>query len=200
MFSIRQCKSDDDFASAAELAAELAAWDIAETQKLGISAEEVAEFYYPVEREFPEVTLLASAGSTPAACIGYREMSSRICEIKRLYVRPAFRGTGLGAKMIASVAEKAAAAGYSRMCLETTRFMKGALRLYKEAGFVRCEAYYSIPERFRDISIFMKKEIGRPRPDDHPRRARAGMHGSKSDTPNHISTAEYVQEPDGPVE
>ena len=159
MFTIKQCESGEDFASAAELAAELAAWDIAETQKLGISADEVAQFYYPEGSELPAMTLLASAGSTPAACIGYREMSPGMCEVKRLYVRPTFRGTGLGAMMIASLAEKAAAAGYSRMCLETTRFMKGALRLYEEAGFVPCEAYYAIPQVFRDTSIFMKKEI-----------------------------------------
>ena len=162
MFTIKQCESNADCASAAELAAELATWDIAETQKLGISADEVAQFYYPTGSGLPEVTLLASAGSTPAACIGYREMSPGICELKRLYVRPTFRGAGLGAMMILSLAEKAAAAGYSRMCLETARFMKGAMRLYEDAGFVPCEAYYAIPETFRDISVFMRKEIGAP--------------------------------------
>ena len=162
MLTIKQCESAEDFASAAELAAELAAWDIDETQKLGISADEVAQFYYPVGSELPGMTLLALAGSTPAACIGYREMSPGICELKRLFVRPMFRGTGLGAMMISSLAEKAAAAGYSRICLETTRFMKGATRLYEQAGFVPCEPYYAIPEVFRNISVFMKKEIGAP--------------------------------------
>jgi GNAT superfamily N-acetyltransferase len=159
MFTIKHCESDEDFASAAELAAELAAWDIAETHKLGISADDVAQFYYPEGSELPEITLLASAGSTPAACIGYREISPGICELKRLYVRPAFRGTGLGAMMISSLVEKAAAVGYSQMCLETTCFMKGAMRLYEDAGFVPCEAYYAIPDTFRNVSVFMRKEI-----------------------------------------
>lgn len=162
MFTIKQCESDEDFANAAELAAELAAWDIAETQKLGISADEVAQFYYPEGSELPAMTLLASAGSTSAACIGYREMSPGMCEVKRLYVRPAFRGTGLGAMMISSLVEKAAAGGYSQVCLETTCFMKGAMRLYEDAGFVPCEAYYAIPDTFRNVSVFMRKEIVAP--------------------------------------
>lgn len=161
MFTIKQCDSDEDHASAAQLAAELAAWDIAETQKLGVSADEVAQFYYPAGAA-SMMTLLASAGSVPAGCIAYREMTPRKCELKRLYVRPSFRGTGLGEMMISSLAAKAAARGYSRMYLETTRFMKEAIHLYEKAGFVPCEAYYEIPEAFRNISIFMSKEMGAP--------------------------------------
>jgi len=159
MFTIKQCESDEDFANAGQLAAELADWDIAETQKLGISTGEVAKFYYP-EGPALQLMLLATAGSTPAACIGYRELSPRICELKRFYVRPTFRGRGLGALIVSSLAEEAAASGYSQMCLETTCFMKGATRLYEQAGFVQCEPYYAIPDIFRDISIFMKKDIG----------------------------------------
>ena len=143
MFIIRQCESDEDRASAAELAAELAAWDIAETQKLGIGADEVAQFYYPAKGELPGsasaapgMMLLALAGSAPAGCIGYRELGPDTCELKRLYVRPAFRGTGLGTMMVSALVERAALAGYSRLCLETARFMTGAMRLYAEAGFV----------------------------------------------------------------
>jgi GNAT superfamily N-acetyltransferase len=167
MFIIRQCDTEDDYASARELAAELAAWDIAQTQKLGITADEVAQFYYPTDGELPSsadaapgAMLLARAASIPAACVGYRELDSHSCELKRLYVRPAFRGAGLGKMMISSLVERATRAGYSRMFLETTHFMNGAIRLYEEAGFVPCDAYYAIPDTFRDISIFMKKDLG----------------------------------------
>lgn len=159
MFVIRQCDSEEDYAIARELAAELTAWDISETQKLGIAADEVLQFYYPPGAA-SEMTLVATDGSTPAACIGYREINPRICELKRLYVRPAFRGSGLGARMISSLTERATAQGYSGICLETTRFMQAAIRLYEEAGFVRCEPYYTTPEVFRDISVFMRKQIG----------------------------------------
>lgn len=159
MFTIRPCESDEDFASAAGLAAELAAWDMAETQRLGICADDVASFYYPADATL-RLTLLASAGSTPAACISDRELSPGICELKRLYVRPMFRGRCLGALMIAALVEQAVASRYSRICLETTRFMKAATRLYEDAGFVRCEPYYAVPAEFRDLSIFMQKDIG----------------------------------------
>jgi GNAT superfamily N-acetyltransferase len=167
MFTIRQCETDKDYASVAELSAELAAWDIAETQKLGISADQMIQFYYPVSADEPEpapkrmaMTLLASAGSVPAGCIAYREIGPKVCEMKRLYVRPAFRGTGLGKAMVSSLVERAAVAGYLRICLETTRFMKSAMQLYDEAGFVSCEAYRPIPAMFRGISVFMVKDLG----------------------------------------
>jgi GNAT superfamily N-acetyltransferase len=171
MFIIRPCETDADSASAAQLAAELAAWDIAETQKLGIAADEVNQFYYPVETEAlgsaivaQGMTLLGFGDSAPAACIGYRELSPQICEMKRLFVRPAFRGTGLGKMMVSALVEHAAMAGYSRICLETAQFMKGAMRLYEGAGFEPCEPYYAIPETFRTISVFMKRDLGASRP------------------------------------
>lgn len=168
MFVIRQCETEADYAIAVELAVELSVWDGAETQKLGISADEVSQFYYPTELDLagspdaaPGVTLLASERSLSAACIGYREVRPHVCELKRLYVRPAFRGTGLGRTMVSSIVEKATLAGYSRMCLETTHFMKGAISLYDEAGFRPCEPYYEIPEIFHRLSIFMTKDLSR---------------------------------------
>ena len=164
MFVVRQCEARADYAMAAELAEELARWDSAETEKLGISGEDVTQFYYTPEcdREAPAVgavTLLASDRSVSAACSSYRELRPHECELKRLYVRPAYRETGLGRLMVASIVEKATLAGYPSMCLETTHFMRGAIRLYEEAGFATCEPYYEIPDIFRGLSIFMRKNL-----------------------------------------
>lgn len=166
MFIIRPCQTYEDYAYAAELAAELAAWDSAETQKLGLRAEDVLNFYYPVEGELHArsaatsgTTLLALAEGTPAACISFRELGPGSCELKRLYVRPAFRGTGLGRRMIGSLIQTSTIAGYSHVCLETVQFMRDAIRLYEQAGFVPCEPYYPIPEMFRAITVFMQKEL-----------------------------------------
>jgi len=166
MLVIRHCQDSSDYSSAAQLAAELAEWDMAETQKLGISSDEMNRFYYPDSLELPGtssavlgVMLLALSDSMPAACIGYRQLRPQECEMKRLYVRPSFRGTGLGKTMIASLVKFAATAGYSRMWLETARFMRSAMALYEQAGFVTCAPYYEVPDVFREVSVFMRKDI-----------------------------------------
>ena len=166
MLTIKQCKTEQDFAVAAELMAELSAWDSAETAKLGFTVESVLDFYYSDTSGLPdpnansgELSLLGYAGSEAGGCIGYRTLEPAICELKRLYVRPTFRRTGLGQALVASLILHAKAAGYKRMRLETVSFMTGAIRMYESNGFVRRPPYYDIPECFLPITVFMEMNI-----------------------------------------
>ena len=89
--------------------------------------------------------LLARVEDEIAGCIALRKFDQWVCEMKRLYVRPAFRGRGLGrALALASVAE-ARKIGYQRMCLDTLPSMKEAAGLYRSLGFAEAAPYYHNP-------------------------------------------------------
>lgn len=89
--------------------------------------------------------LLATIDGSPAGCVGLRPRDEHTCEMKRLYVRPAFQGRGLGRLVAQHVIAQARASGYSTLVLDTLPSMKGAVRLYESLGFVRRPPYFQSP-------------------------------------------------------
>lgn len=82
---------------------------------------------------------LAWVGDDLAGCIGFRPLETGVCEMRRLWVREAFRGHRLGRQLVEAALEAARAAGYARMSLETLGHMTAARSLYAKLGF-RAEA------------------------------------------------------------
>ena len=81
--------------------------------------------------------LIARDGAEPAGAIAYRMFEPGVCEMKRLYVRPAFRGRGLATRACQRADRGCAARGYRTMLLDTLASMQSARALYRDLGFVR---------------------------------------------------------------
>jgi putative acetyltransferase len=152
-----------------ELLSELSAWDTAQVSRLGLDAQAAIDFYYVSgEEELPGVyappegrLFLATCSAKAAGCGALRRMTADTCELKRMYVRPEFRGKQIGRQLAEIVILAAIEAGYSVMRLETTTYMDKAMAMYSALGFQTCQPYYMIPEGFRKITVHMEMNLAK---------------------------------------
>jgi putative acetyltransferase len=108
-------------------------------------AEELASL--PGKYAFPEgALLLAQDGDQFAGCVALRKLEHDVCEMKRLYVRPPFRGHGVGRELAVHVIDLARQHKYRVMRLDTLGWMKPAIKLYEQLGFRRIEPYCHNPQ------------------------------------------------------
>jgi putative acetyltransferase len=90
--------------------------------------------------------LLAFADGRLAGCVALRKIDDGVCEMKRLYVRPEFRGQGIGRRLTTRLMEEAREIGYARMRLDTiSSKMSEAVGMYRSLGFREIAPYYQSP-------------------------------------------------------
>jgi len=94
----------------------------------------------------PGALLLArDADDVPVGCVAVRDRGAGTAEMKRLYVAPAARGTGLGRRLAEAAVRHAANAGFRRLVLDTLATMTPAISLYRSMGFRDTAPYYDNP-------------------------------------------------------
>lgn len=85
--------------------------------------------------------LIARVGDDVAGCVALRPIDAGVGEMKRLYVRPAYRNFGLGQRLVQAVIEAARRAGHRELRLDTLASMTSAQALYRRLGFVEIPPY-----------------------------------------------------------
>jgi putative acetyltransferase len=104
--------------------------------------------------------ILCRFDGMPAGCIAMKKLEPGICEMKRLYVRAAFRGHQLGLKLATHLIDEARRAGYNRMRLDTIpSAMQHASNLYRSLGFSEIPPYYGNP---LPQALYMELNLNRP--------------------------------------
>lgn len=91
-----------------------------------------------------------------AGCIGLRKIDNENCEMKRLYVRPEFRGNHIGNELVNRIIDDAKEIGYKFMLLDTFPFLENAIQMYKNFGFYEISSYNNSP---MDSLIYMKMDL-----------------------------------------
>jgi putative acetyltransferase len=89
--------------------------------------------------------LIARVRDEAAGCVALRPLGEDVCEMRRLYVRPTFRGSGIGKQLAEAIIAEARQIGYAIMRLDTVPKLEAATRLYESLGFVRRDSYYETP-------------------------------------------------------
>jgi len=149
-----EAPTDDARALIGELDAELAGPYSAE-QRHGLSVEKV---FRPGIAFF-----VARVDGAAVGCGGVSFEEEGLAELKRMYVRPAFRGRGVARALVGRLEDEARARGVSRVTLETGDAQVDAMRLYERAGYARCGAFgaYARMEPGAVVrSVFFEKWVG----------------------------------------
>ena len=106
---------------------------------------------------WPEGRLyLALWDGEAAGCIALRKLDEQRCEMKRLYVRPAFRGHKIGDVLVDRILQDAKAIGYRYMLLDTLPFLESAIHMYQKRGFYEIPCYNDSPV---ETTIFMQYDL-----------------------------------------
>ncbi len=155
MADLIRAHSETDLAEVAELFREYAEWLAIERSSCKIE-KTISEF--PGQYGPPDgCLLLARQDGRPAGCVALRRFDDDKCEMKRLHVRPPYRGRGIGKSLATEIIDEARRLGYRKMRLDSIADrMAEAVSLYRALGFREIPRYGDHPE---GCSLFMELDL-----------------------------------------
>jgi GNAT superfamily N-acetyltransferase len=103
--------------------------------------------------------LIARCDGRPAGCVALRSHDPATCELKRLYVRPEFRGRRIGRLLTERLLDEARETGYTRMVLDSLRSMVAAHQIYRALGFRTVDPPADFPEFMKPMVVFMECDL-----------------------------------------
>lgn len=166
---IVEAVEDAHFEDAQVLRAEMQAWDVREIERAGWDSAGIVDLHYaePIRSlarggDAASLLLIAYVDGEPAGLGGFRAAEG-VCELRAIYVRPDYRGLGIGRSLVGRLLDEAA-----KTCtvavLDTAVFMTDAIALYQRMGFRRRGPYHDVPDDLLPASVFMERALG-PRAD-----------------------------------
>lgn len=143
MYEFIIAQSKEDYREARVLLREYEAESEVDLCFLGFEEEieNLERMYGPPGGRF----LILRAGERAAGCVALEDSSGKVCEMKRLFLRPEFRGRGLGRKCAEEVVRIAREMGYAAVRLHTLPAMRAAIALYRSMGFREIAPYAEPP-------------------------------------------------------
>jgi GNAT superfamily N-acetyltransferase len=167
LLRIVQIENSEQLQDYRDMVAELRAWYSEMLWELGLDLNDL----FPLSKQPPgnEIPvefaphagclLLASYDRQTAGCGAMRMLTPTVGELNRIYVRPVFRGKGIGRTLVDTLISNARQIGYTSLRLNTASFMKEAHALYYSLGFKDIVAYREIPDAFKPYELFMERAL-----------------------------------------
>ena len=147
-------RSENEYASAAFLFKEYAAW-----LNIDLGFQNFSEELKGLQNMYalPEGGIILSKNDNEfTGCIAIRKIDKNTAELKRMYVKPAFQHRGIGSGLLNEAILLAAKIGYKKIRLDTLSNMTPAIKLYKNIGFYEIPAYYFNPE---STAVYFEKTL-----------------------------------------
>jgi putative acetyltransferase len=164
MLTISQVSTPSEIQNVQELLREYTAWAFTLT-----ADSDQAPTFHGLEQELATLPgiyapptgclLLAMQDGQSAGCIALKGHDATTGELKRLYVRPAFRGRNIGRQLVAALIAEARKFGYQRLILDSHISMTKAHEIYMAAGFRKVNTPSDFPEALKPIAVFMELAI-----------------------------------------
>ncbi len=157
-FRLAPVRHPQEIAAAASLFREYVDWLGIDLSFQGFEAE-LASLPGKYAPPAGELLLACAPAGDALGCVAVRPLDGlKVCEMKRLYVRPAARGLGIGTALVGAIITSAQELGYAEMRLDTLPSMAEAFALYQRFGFVQIPAYYHNPV---PGTVYLGKQLSR---------------------------------------